>query len=787
MANGADERVVTLRQNFETNKAQFETAKRSFRELIASQQGMEKQQQRMDAAYAQALLTELRSIEVTKQNKGVIDSASRSLANFIDHVSDASQTERRATDDTTGFVRALTEQTDAQERANRASAESIQTLQQQNQMTQRATDTAERFARAQNEASARRGAAGNFGNVLQQADRSGRVGGQVLSGLGFGEAANTVGLFGDLADAAGSLNPVLLVTTALGVGFAAVLGDVKRRMEEAKEAGERFAQGGQQIAELAAGGATSADARESIANLEAAAQAARTYNSTLVGFQFAIGNIDNLTNSLLESLGEASSIGDFERVAQIQGQIADLDARQVDVLRQVSEFAGEDLNSFDALNVALASNSVFLDNIKTRQEDYNRAIDVGVFAANDATAAQERLETIMRDGIGAVLDFREGFQDFLQQTADKTEETREAVLNFVHGGLALIPDAVGAGVDALKQLAEQQRELRSQVATSQFTQYLKALQQEGEARQKITTAQEALNAFREESAAKETAIETEAREKRFAALQDAEDERQKLEQEAAADELKALKEHGRRRDEINRSANMTIEEAQLNRDVAGARKAERNRQEELRKNDIALEDRLDTLDDNLKKQQQAIDDRHRKQLQTIEDTANKALTLERRRAQNELATRQRAVQEAETQLRNALSAQQLIQRNHLTQTQTMTSSAFVNIANIMSSGLATAQTAVSNFISGVMQRLQQGPQQNLIGAGYVPPRTGSPFLNIPFQFLPQPNVAPASVYQQSPAARAPYSPTINAPSGGTIEQRVLSDLRRVMGGRRVTR
>ena len=74
---------------------------------------------------------------------------------------------------------------------------------------------------------------GGAGNAF---DRIGSTGSQILSGLGQSDAANAVGLIGDLGGAVGSLNPVLLAGTVAAAAFTAMTANAVAETNRVSEA-----------------------------------------------------------------------------------------------------------------------------------------------------------------------------------------------------------------------------------------------------------------------------------------------------------------------------------------------------------------------------------------------------------------------------------------------------------------------------------------------------------------------------------------------------------------------
>jgi len=96
-------------------------------------------------------------------------------------------------------------------------------------------------ARSLSEAQTTRGVRGGGssnrgGGGLENVDRFGTTGSQVLSALGQGEAANAVGLIGDVAQGFSTLNPLMLGITGATVAFTAVIGNAINETNRITEA-----------------------------------------------------------------------------------------------------------------------------------------------------------------------------------------------------------------------------------------------------------------------------------------------------------------------------------------------------------------------------------------------------------------------------------------------------------------------------------------------------------------------------------------------------------------------
>jgi hypothetical protein len=351
-------------------------------------------------------------------------------------------------------------------------------------------------------------------------------------------------------------------------------------------------------------------------------------------------------------------------------------------------------------------------------------------------------------------------------------------------------------LEALKR-AEQGR-------TDQNQAYLDALEQEADARQAVQDAQQAINDELTKFADKQDDIATtlgEAEEKaritRSKALSELDkkviDDRKELEAKAGEDQIKALRDHLKRRDEITRKADLSLLDAQRTRDVVAGIRATEARDEALRKEGDSLQERIDTINDNLKKQNEVVDDRlkeqkaviedrYQDQLKTALDAANKATRIENDRHIRQLVILQQAANRADVQLMNTLNAQQMIYRNHFTSVGSVVGQGLLNVANLFKAAVDRIQanvatlsqaraTATTQYAAPIGPNPASGPSINL---NPFSPILGSTYNN-PFSFTTAPRSATVNNIQITTATNKREVKALSNSEARTVLGQYLED------------
>ncbi len=541
---------------------------------------------------------------------------------------------------------------------------------------------------------------------LDQFDRAGMVGSQILSGLGQSDAANLAGLASDTVSAIGSLNPVMLAVTAAGAGLALVLGDIQAKFAANQKAAEEFADRLVSNAELIAGGATS---------VEVNAQADRLR-----------GVISTIDDQLVELTSRE------ERLYQLRGTVDPAETAEFfSLFEEISAIVGRPIEDFEALQQAIDAITVRSTEYHTALLNLNQVLVSGDLALNDAAAksaaaaesnaaaldvlrgAGENLVDLIQNNATVVL---EEYTKYLEVAATKTKQLMLIEQERQRAAEAVLQQGVTSAVDTLFGVRKDMVDKVNALAEAERT----------------------LATFEGERASKINAITAAGEERRTLLLAKAQTDREKLEQQ-----------HQDAIDEINRHADSSLTTALRTRNVVAAIVAQETRDEALRREEKTNKQRLDSLQGSLDEQ-----------LDTIRDNTEKAVQAERDRVNKERAIRQRAIQQAENDLRNARAAERAAEQQHQASLQTLQKQVQIAEQNERIRHLqmleSVHRTGAVKIVDAVVTELNKGIQR--IGG------TGAKGLNMPTM---QKSLAPlGSTYNTPFAFTAPLpspvaSPTVN--------------------------
>ena len=789
MASNTDERVLRLVQRIEADRAGAQQAISAVQQLKAQEAALEQQQKRMDAQYARSVSAMLDQVKVTDQNRAQIDQLRATLAQYI-------STEDMAARSSQSFVEGL-----------RAEAQAAETARTNLTVYREAKERAAQAALAALPEPTLDEALGNF-----QTTGGGRDGQRQRGALG--NIAQQLILLPDVGpttEVARVLNLVdaaMLSTGASGLQLAAGFGVLGVGIGAvaliAKQASDEF--------------------QRQKAAQQAVFEGQRTY------FQI----IQEGTTETIRLARDAAQVElDNERRRREDAQaIVDQANALADNVNPLTAGVallarfGDDLGLVNghvkAAEEQLASSDQTIMRLEADVQAYNNALNSTEVAANDAAEALRRqaeanlkfaeqsasqqlelLRLTRNSTPEQVRDQIQAYQDQIEVTTSENVRLAQLSAHALIAGNTEVYDTYQQQIadnllaiedwrysneqlrDSILPIVEAQERQKQLVQglTDQNEQYLKSLEQDVAARQAIFEATKSLAEETEQNLKNLADIEQEARDARFEALQESEAQRQEEEQKAAEQEIKALRDHNRRVQEINDKANLTIREAEARRDVAAAKLAERQRQEELKKENTSYQDRLLTIDENLQKQYAKIDASYDKQLAKIDDAARKAQDKEAERHRKEAAIRQHAYDEAEVQLRNAMNAQTLTYQtmSQLAQQSGATTRAqWVNIAQTVASGLEFVRQGFSNTLMQIARDVQAGARvggpdvgfQYGTGAGNLLGSNG--LLYAPAT----PSAAPTGTRSAPQTASAPAF-NIYGATPASLEQKVLSTLRKV--------
>lgn len=684
----ANERVARLRLRFETTAQDLQRAKAAVGSLVREVDALEAKQRQLDAQYARSIQLQIENARALNQNSNFVSnlrSDLNALANTQENVNQATSTAVRSTNDAaeanTRLARSAREASQAQARVGSVSA----------------------------------GTAGRLGQV----DRFGRVGGQILGGLGANEAANAVNLIGDVADSFTLLNPAMLAVTAAGIGLAAVLGQIQTGIDAAKQAGQEFAQRQLSNQELIESGATTADVER--LRDDAASDAA------VFG-----GQLNELTSIRDQLIAATQGIPQFANVSPsnrhgFQNQEA------FDLLRQFQDITGIAVVSVEEMTAALQGTATNAIDAGRDVINYNQLLISGGLAANDAAAAAEAAAEAALENKEGQLELRDALREQKQEAFDAAQALRE-YNNVKIKEIQLAREAAAATA----------AELRAQGLTDITTELFEAQTAVVEASNAERIAQEALAAAQGKVTQNIREFEIAAEQERAENIRDAGEQRAKIAQDT---EDRIL--------DIQRKAGRSILDAIGNRDALAARNAAENAKEQISDERREAQKRLRELEDNLKKQNRMVDERLRERIR-----------LEQQRGVEEINLKRQLLLQAQTDLRNANNAELLIRRQ----------------ANIMfgQEAYLGGKSMVAFFKAGVDEALRAGMGGK--GGSMGGKTQGSYFYTAP-QFTGTLAPAPPSPFQfTTPQGGTPvtFAPTITGQTRQQVQKQLDARVNQVV-------
>lgn len=545
----SNDRVARLRLRFETSQQDINRAKSAVGSLIQEIDQLEAQQRELDAQYARSLQVQIANARALDQNSSFVNSLRADLGNLAEE----------------------------QENLNRVQ-------QQTNRTTDESIDLLDRYRRAVEQTGAAEAkrvgsvGAGTAGR-LEQVDRFGRVGTQVLSGLGQSDAANAVGLVGDVADSFTKLNPVMLGVTAVTTGLAVVYGHLRQETERVTT--------------------------ETAARIQAEAEAAR----------FLATATQTQTRERIQALQE-----------QIRVEEAILEARR----REEAEARGQ-LDAFDALRLTLGiaygeitAMTAATDESANEVRGLHTELDV-------LTGSIQNLDPVLgllEDQLTQLEDFRSTVQYVNQLLYDEKQAQLEAAEAAAEEAAAL-RDANSEKQKSIElareEAAIEAEKLRQQGITDTVDQLFKANEEILRLDQEDAEAAAALAKARSDASAAIQKLESDAEQERNANLSEAEDQRAKITSESNDRIL-----------DITRKGNAMVSNAIGARDALAAYLAQQNAKEQIADEQKAQQKRLGDLDANLKKQNRLVDQRLQERLQIERQRAEQEIAVRFAAAQRAL-------------------------------------------------------------------------------------------------------------------------------------------------------
>lgn len=500
------------------------------------------------------------------------------------------------------------------------------------------------------------GAGGGLGGV----ERLGSSAGQILSGLGASDAANSVGLITDAIGAIGAFGPVAGAVTIAGGALVAITSQIGAAWEAATKQAEDYAARQNALAQLTASGATSADYQRQIDEAQRSRQGLEDNTSALQGYRDQIDSVrDTIANLVVDLTDPAIDFdpNNPDRRQQTQALLDQARAAEQQLLAGISGTFGDAITSYDALNLTIDANKKNIDTYETQIASLTAEMYSAGVAANDTAAAiaaieavrdkqvstelaaaqeaeqltaeqrRQRVEALQTelDAINAAAQ-REGISaEYKAELAARTEElnTRIQVLS---ADIYTAADAADAQAKATKALTEAQNALKQQTQN-----YFDALEREGAAREKLAEAGQALQEVNAKAAEQTGKNAAEAEEKRNDIVAEGGDQRAELERKTQ----EAIR-------KIERDYARTKFRAIGERDSLEARMAQ-----------IAREDQLD---DQRRADDEAatkLEEAQTKQLRSLEKSLQKQAEAQNTALVREQATKMQAYQRAQLDLMNS--------------------------------------------------------------------------------------------------------------------------------------
>lgn len=484
---------------------------------------------------------------------------------------------------------------------------------------------------------------------LQSVDRFGRVGTQILSGLGQGEAANAVGLIGDVAGGITDLAPPMLALTAASAVLAIGFGEIQKRMEEARKSAEEYVSAQAEVTGQLVAGATSRELEGQLNTLTRQRDTLLAGGKVLEGFITELQGIFDVGGGVTQEIRE-----DFEqRIRAATGGAV----------------------GFEGLTAAIGAYNTQLNNINSQIGVITVSLNSVTVAANDALSAIQQtadhevdLANLRRTGSS------EGVKEQIQTNADlqdalvgaNEEIQRQIEANQGNeGALGALYTQLFANHDQINELIAANQELERSVLpiiearereaklaeaiTKQYDAQLNTLEQLGNAQEDVNKAQQAYNDALAQSSAKleqarqaETDAVTKAESAKLEATAKAEAAKleaiDNAEREAAEARLKALQDFHEAERRINAKYNVDKLTAEGNRDALAAFMAKQQKEEDLQEQERQLSKQEQAVEDTLRKQVEAANRARDKQVAAANEARDKQVAAARDTAQRTIAT-----------------------------------------------------------------------------------------------------------------------------------------------------
>lgn len=496
--------------------------------------------------------------------------------------------------------------------------------------------------------SAFRGSGGRGGRTTGQSIASfGNYGSQIFNAVGLSELGQATNLLGDVAAAAGTLNPALVATTA-------TIGAVSLAFKSTQELAEK-----------------ASDA------LRARLAVERELNQFL---------IDATREQAEERIQELNDLIEFERaeITRLQGEreayIQQSSTPDLATLLSgvgLFQFVQTNTGILNEYNSAIEQSGKNVRDYTTEQSGLIAAVNDGATAANDAAAAERILAQARLDAIDENIRRqvelrrleRSGTVDEAQTILRNYRDERDAVEVQIQS-LENVNELTDEQQTKLKELRQRFDDLTEsyRIVAQVLLPSITAREREAEAAEKLRKAHEELTASLEgafdklagasedvkdarraltdaeaEGRANLDRLVQEGRDKRAEIERDVEKARTDIAVKAGEARAKAEEAAEERRNQVLERYELSRQEAVEERNTVAKNRAERQRDQELREADRSHDKQLRDIEDALRKQAIVIRDRYNEQIRTVQTAQSKALTIEYQKYQAEITLRQEAL------------------------------------------------------------------------------------------------------------------------------------------------
>jgi len=466
--------------------------------------------------------------------------------------------------------------------------------------------------------------------ALESVDRFGTTGSQILSALGAGEAANAVGLVGDLAQGFSTLNPVMLGVTAVSVGVTAAFSALSVQYDKsAQSARNLIATQKDYFALLVEGNTASVqsaiDARR--VQVEIARLTYEELNRVVeTGYQQTAQSLGVFTDTFLEvtNAGGARELRTRRDEALQQYQQESFLLGRIETLLGSEAVARND--SADATASAIQAERELAD--ARRQTFADEARAAGQALADQANNRLEVDRMTAEQRATRALEIRrqiELLSGSQQEYANRQTTAGGQAAYLLGQQISILQDELIRVTETTRTYADTlaQEEARKKALSTQTDNYLDAVTGEVKAQEALFKAKQEYTATLAEGAAKEQALLTETEAKRTEIVADSRDRLTEIEDRGAKERAKIVRDY-------NRSYTTAVGE----RDALAGKNAQIAASDRLADQQESYDEALRTQNKALEKQIKALDrsysDQYARLVQSINvETATRVNAMNR--------------------------------------------------------------------------------------------------------------------------------------------------------------